>query len=129
MGTVSARAAARARLRTNVLLFMCVFPFEERVNRDLSKTEGVLTHRRAKSSLSMKTPLLPGPRAGKTACHLPRGCHRGVSFLNSIHPEQPETRLHWYRRNPLDECFVAFSGFFVTFLHSAIRTPGASRQL
>src|ERR1700758_2408249 len=128
MGTVSARAAARARLRTNVLLFMCVFPFGERVNRDLFKTEGVLTHRQAKSSLSLKAPLLPGPRAGKTACHLPRGCHRGVSFLNSIHPEQPETRLHWYRRNLLGECFVAFPCFFVTFLPFGIPLPGALRQ-
>jgi len=41
----------------------------------------VLTHKQVKSSLSMKTPLLPGPRAGKTACHWPRGCHRGVSFV------------------------------------------------
>src|SRR5258708_31133675 len=72
----------------------------------------------------MKTALLPGPRAGKTVCHLPRGCHRGVLFLNSIHPEQPETRLHWYRRNLLGECFVAFFSFFDTFLPLATCPPG-----
>jgi len=94
------RAATEgARLADQSLLrFMCVIPFEGgEFNRDMSKTEGgVLTHRQAKSSLSFEdtsSSLVQEPK--ETACPLaPAACHRGVSFLNSIHPEQPVVRLH-----------------------------------
>lgn len=51
----------------------------------------------------VKTPLLPGLTAGKTACHDPAAATAGF-FLNS-RLEQPDMELRLYRRNCIVECF------------------------
>src|SRR5271165_7606638 len=54
--------------------------------------ERELTHLYRKSSLWMLAPLLPGQRAGKTACHGPAAATAGF-FLSSLLPSHTSPKL------------------------------------
>src|SRR6266404_6746707 len=87
-----------------------------------------LTRALRASTLTRKTPLLPGLTAGKTACHSPAAATAG--FFSESHLEQPHNGLHLYRRMPPRECFVAsVTNFLPRLSNVSFRHPGVFRQL
>src|SRR6267143_5606007 len=83
-GTVKARAASKAILRKNNLVFMRVNFLSVRIEsaaQQAAAGEMELTRALRASTLARKTPLLPGLTAGKTACHIPAAATAGF-FLN-----------------------------------------------